>query len=311
MGTPDIAVPALQAITKEYEVVGLFCQPDKPVGRKQVLTPPPTKVAAGELGIPVFQPKRLGGWDVFGVLKEQLRPDIIVVMAYGKILPENILNLPKYGCINAHASLLPKYRGAAPIQYAILNGETKTGITIMRMDEGIDTGDILFSKEVGIKEEDDAVSMFKKLGETAAELLPESLLKIEAGDVRPVKQENEKATFAAAFDKEIGRFSFFEDAKGIVNRVRAFAIWPNAFFEARDRGIKVFKAAYRDAGGRVHEVLSVNPLIVAAKNGAVELKEVMPAGGKRMDGTAFAAGLRLKKGDILSETAHPSAVIKE
>ncbi len=298
MGTPEIAVPSLLALADRYEVVGLFCQPDKPVGRKQVITPPATKVAAEERGIPVFQPKGLRN-EAATELIRQLSPDLIVVMAYGKILPKILLDFPKYGCINAHASLLPKYRGAAPIQYALRNGDEKTGITIMQMDEGVDTGDILAVKETLVAPEDDAESMFQKLALVAAELLPKAVAALEAGELIPKKQDESLATFAPTIEKQDGVFDFQKDAREIVNLVRGLCIWPVASFALGERTIKLFKAAYVPSEGKPGEVLSVKPLIIAAGNGAVELKTVMPAGKNKMDGTAFAAGLRLKKGDFL------------
>ncbi len=296
MGTPEIAVAALEALAAEHEVIGAFCQPDKPQGRKMIMTPPPVKLAAEKLGIPVFQPKSLRT-DASKQLIKDLNPDVICLKAYGKLLPKEVLETPKFGCINAHASLLPKYRGASPIQHAILCGETVTGVTAMLMDEGMDTGDMMGSISVDILPEDDEQSMFEKLAPVGAQLLCDTLKKLESGTAVRVPQNNDEATYAPIIDKSMALFSFADDAKSIVNKVRAFSVWPNAFFELNGVNIKVFKAAYSESNAEAGTVVSTNPLVIAANNGAVEIKEMMPAGRKRMTGAAYSAGARLKKGD--------------
>ena len=298
MGTPEIVVESLTALAREHEIAGLFCQPDKPVGRKQVLTTPPAKTAAAKLGIPVFQPASLKGDDVCDLIL-RLSPELIVVMAYGKILPKRILDAPKFGCVNAHASLLPKYRGAAPVQYALMNGESKTGVSIQLMDEGVDTGDIICSREIAIHETDDAESVFKKIAALSAGLLPEAVRRIGGRNVVPVKQNEEEATYAPRIEKNMGLFSFSDDSRAIHNLIRGLCVWPVAFFRTGDKVVKVFKSEYLPDNGAPGEVLSLKPFTVAAEKGALALLEVMPAGGRRMDGTAFASGLRLKKGSIL------------
>lgn len=295
MGTPEIAVPSLKRLAAEHEIVGVFSREDKPVGRKQILTAPPVKEAARELGIPVFQPKTLRDGAAEKTIRE-LNPDAIALIAYGRILPKEILELPKYGCINAHASLLPKFRGAAPIQRALLCGESETGITAMKMDEGLDTGEIISMSGIGISPDDDAESMFSKLGFLAADVLSETLFDIEAGRAVYAAQP-EGFTLAPPIEKSERMFSFSDDARAIVNRVRAFCIWPVASFEAAGKIVKVYKARLSDERGEPGTVLSLDPMTVAASNGAVKLLEVMPENGKRMSGTAYAAGRRLKIGD--------------
>ena len=298
MGTPEIAALPLQEISKNHEVVGLFCQPDKPVGRKRQLMSPAAKRKALELGIPVFQPSGLHGEDAFEVIRA-LSPDLIVVMAYGKLLPEKILNFPEFGCINAHASLLPAYRGAAPVQHAIMNGDTVTGVTVIQMDEGLDTGDILLSREVEILSDDDAISMFKKISPLSASLLLEVIELAERGKIIRVAQNEAKASRAPLLDKKDGWFDFSKDAKATADLVRGLCIWPTAYFETGGKTVKAFRAKFSNKRGGIREILSLKPLTVAAANGSVELLEVMPPSGKRMEGSAFAAGLRLKVGDKL------------
>lgn len=298
MGTPEIAVTPLRILAEKHDITGLFCQPDRPAGRKRLLTPPATKQAAVELGIPVFQPLKLRGTEVLDNIKE-LAPDIITVIAYGKLLPSALLELPVYGCINAHASLLPKYRGAAPIQYAIMNGETKTGITIIRMNEGLDTGDMIVSREIDILDNDDASSMVDKMSPLAAQLLLESIELIANKRTVPIAQDDSKASYAPIIKKDDGYFSFSDDAKKITDKVRGLCVWPTAFFKTRQKTVKVFSAGYSKMQGAAGEILSLNPLTVAAKDGSVELLEVMPSAGKRMEGTALVSGMRLKKGDYL------------
>lgn len=298
MGTPDIAVPSLERLAAEHEVVGVFCQPDKPVGRKQTLTAPAIKLAAQRLGIPVFQPLKMRDGEAKRIM-EDLAPDAIALIAFGRILPKDILDVPKFCCVNAHASLLPKYRGAAPIQYALLNGDKVTGITAMRMDEGMDTGDIITSSTLAISLQDDEQSLFAKLGALAAEVFSDVLPKIERGEAIFTPQP-ESASFAPPIQKSDAEFSFVGDiAKDIVNKVRAFSVWPAAWFEGNGKKIKVFSARAGESTGRPGEVLAVKPLTIAAKEGSVELLEVMPESSRRMDGVAFAAGSRLKIGDSI------------
>ena len=298
MGTPDIAKDVLEAVSAKYEVVGVFCQPDKPVGRKQIITPPPVKVFAEKAGLPVFQPKGFRNGKATQIIRE-LDPDLILVIAYGRILPQEVLDIPKYGCINIHASLLPKYRGAAPIQRAIINGDEITGVTVMNMAAEMDAGDILAQKEIVIGPDDTEETLFRKVGETSRSFILEVLPKIEAGELKGVPQDEELVTFAPPLEKDEGCFTFNEEGKSIVNLIRGMSVWPIAFFKYEGKKIKVAEASFAAAEANAGEVLSLRPLTIAAVSGAVVLKRVIPEGGKAMDGTAWANGRRLKVGDII------------
>ena len=298
MGTPEIAVPSLLKLAEKHEICGVFSQSDKPVGRKAIITPSAVKLAAQKLDVPIFQPKSMKTSESIEIVK-RLAPDLIALKAYGKILPKEILDIPKYGCLNAHASLLPRYRGAAPIQYSLLNGDSVTGITAMMMGEGMDTGDIVLQKSLRILESDDAISLFEKMAPLGAEVMDEAIDLIISGKAEIRAQDESQATYAPLIKKLDGYFNFCDDAREIVNKVRGYAIWPNASFEYEDKRIKVFSAKYREQDGAVGEILSKSPLIIAAKNGAVELVEIMPQNGKRMSGTAFLSGIRLQKGESL------------
>ena len=298
MGTPDIAAVMLRALAREQEIVGVFCQPDKPVGRKAIITPPPVKVSAEELGIPAFQPTKLRDGSAAQTI-QSLAPDMIAVVAYGRILPKEILDIPPKGCVNIHASLLPKYRGAAPVQTALLEGEAVTGVTAMYMDEGLDTGDAIAFAECPITDEDDAVTMFEKLGEIGAKLLCRTASDIERGEAKRCPQNGDNATFAPPFTRESGAFTWDEPARAIFNKARALCIWPNAYFEYDGKKIKLMQARPLAQSGRPGEILSIDPLVVAAGDGAVELREVKPEGSRLMRGAEWAAGRRFKAGDKL------------
>lgn len=299
MGTPDIAAAALEAlIGAGHEIAGVFTREDKPVGRKQVLTPPPVKVLAQRHGIPVFQPKTLRDGEAERILRG-LAPELIAVVAYGRILPKEILALPRFGCVNLHVSLLPKYRGAAPIQWAVLNGETETGVTIIQMDEGMDTGDILAVAPVEIGPEETSADVFEKVTALGAETLARTVAAIGAGRVRAVPQEHEKATSAPPLKKEMAAFDFSQDAKKLHNLIRGLYPWPVAQFTAGGVKVKVNRARAAAGVGAPGEVLSLKPLTVACGAGALELLEVVPQGKRPMTGQEWAAGRRLKKGDFL------------
>lgn len=245
MGTPDYAVKTLEALLKtEHEILAVFAQPDKPVGRKQVLTPPPVKVCAMENNIPVFQPNSVKDGKSYEILKE-LNPDVIVVVAYGKILPKEILGLAKYGCVNGHASLLPKYRGASPIQWCIVQGETETGVTTMLMDEGMDTGDILETVKVKIGEEETAEELFERLSVISAELMVSTITKLEKGEIAPQKQTGE-ASYAPIIKKDMAKLDFQKTATEIHNAVRGYYSWPCAYFMIGGKRVKVISARIGD-----------------------------------------------------------------
>ena len=301
MGTPDIAADSLAALLEAgHEVCAVFTRRDKPVGRKQILTAPPVKQLAQQHDIPVYQPRTLrdGSSDA---LIEQLAPDIIVVVAYGCIIPPQLLHVAKYGCINLHVSLLPKYRGSAPIQWAVLNGDAETGVSIMQLDEGLDTGDVLMVEPVAIDPEETSGELFDRVSAVGARTLVDALAKIEAGQLTPVPQDHSKATLAPPLSKDTARFAFTEDAAHIHNWVRGMNPWPTAWFEQDGKRIKVSECrlAEKPQNAAPGTVLALKPLTVAAQNGAVALLSVTPEGGKPMAGTAWAAGRRLKTGDCL------------
>ena len=301
MGTPDIAADSLAALLGAgHEVCAVFTRRDKPVGRKQILTAPPVKQLAQQHNIPVYQPRTLrdGSSDT---LIQQLAPDIIVVVAYGCIIPPQLLHTAQYGCINLHVSLLPKYRGSAPIQWAVLNGDAETGVSIMQLDEGLDTGDVLMVEPVAIDPEETSGELFDRVSAVGAKTLVDALAKIEAGQLTPVPQDHSKATLAPPLSKDTARFAFTEDAAHIHNWVRGMNPWPTAWFEQDGKRIKVSECrlAENPQNAAPGTVLALKPLTVAAQNGAVALLSVTPEGGKPMAGTAWAAGRRLKAGDSL------------
>lgn len=300
MGTPDIAATALQALLEAgHEVVAVFTREDKPVGRKQVLTSPPVKVVAQQHSIPVFQPKTLRD----GKAEETLRalaPQLIVVVAYGRILPREILTLPPLGCVNLHVSLLPQYRGAAPIQWAVLNGDKTTGVTIMAMDEGVDTGDVLAVTPVPIDPEDTSADVFEKVAATGAKALIDTVQALAAGRVQRTPQRHEDATKAPPLTKEMALFDFDAPAEVLHNKIRGLYPWPVAQFEAGGVRIKVNRAQIEAGAGSPGEVLSVKPLVVACAPGALRLTEVVPQGKRPMSGQEWAAGRRLKPRDRIT-----------
>ena len=301
MGTPDIAAESLAALLAAgHEVCGVFTRRDKPVGRKQILTAPPVKQLAVEHGLPVYQPRTLRDGSSDDLIKE-LAPDIIVVVAYGCIIPPQLLHVAKYGCINLHVSMLPKYRGSAPIQWAVLNGDAGTGVTIMQLDEGLDTGDILMVEPVAIDPEETSGSLFARVSAVGARTLVTALEKIEAREFVPQKQDDAAATLAPPLTKDMARFDFTQDAAHIHNWVRGMNPWPMAWFEQDGKRIKVLEChlAPNEQNAVPGTVLSLKPLTIAAAGGAVSLLTVTPEGGKPMAGTAWAAGRRLKVGDSL------------
>ncbi len=301
LGTPEFSVPCLRAMCEAgYDVRLAVTQPDKPKGRGMALTPPPVKIFAEANGIPVFQPSTLRDGFAEKRISEE-NPDLIVVVAYGKILPESILKLPPLGCINVHASLLPRHRGASPIQSAILCGDNVTGVTTMQMDAGLDTGDILLSRSVPIGSEDTAVQLHDRLSDLGAEVLLETLEGLRAGRLTPQKQDEEKATYCTVLKREMGHLDFTESAVAIHNRVRGLYDWPAAYAFLNNKRIKILKT--RLAGscpfppGRTY---SVNGGWYAAcgDGEAVELLEVQLEGSRRMAGRDALLGHPLAPDDI-------------
>lgn len=298
MGTPDFAVPCLESIIFEgHSVLGVFTQPDKKKGRKQILTPSDVKVCAKKHNIPVYQPTTLKDGTALEII-EKLQPDVIVVAAYGKILPKEIIDFPKYGCINVHASILPKYRGASPIQHAVLNGDKETGVTTMQMDVGLDTGDILLCKKTPIDIDDTSFSMFEKLSKIGADLIVNTLKAVENQEIKPIKQDDSKATYTKMIDKSLCDIDFTKSALEVHNLVRGLYDWPvaNTYFEGKK--LKIYKTKLSDLHGNPGEVLSVNPLTVACGNGSVEILQLQLEGKKRMDAKSFLAGHNINTGYI-------------
>ena len=301
MGTPDFAVKPLEAIVKAgYEVVGVFTQPDKKKGRKQELTPPQVKVCAQRLGLPVFQPDTLRSEEAFSLIRS-LSPDVIVVAAYGKILPKNILDYPPLGCINIHASLLPKYRGAAPIQWAVINGEKETGVTIMQMDEGIDTGDILFCEAIPIEEDDTALSMFEKLSGLGARMIVEALRRSEDHERSGVPQDESLACYSPMIRKEMGEINWNKPCAEVHDLVRGMYDWPIAYTALGGKTLKIYQTKKSTLSGTPGEIVCLSPLTVACAEGAVEILELQLEGKKRMDASAFLMGRKLGIGTMLGK----------
>lgn len=303
MGTPDYAVNTLEAlIAAGHNVAVVFAQPDKPVGRKHIITAPPVKVCAEKHGITVYQPNTLRDGKAEEILKE-IAPDVIVVVAYGKILPKEILEIPKYGCVNGHASLLPKYRGSAPIQQAIISGETVTGVTAQLMDEGIDTGDILKTAQTEIGEEETAEELFERLSVITAELLVNTLAELEKGNIIPIKQEEEKASYAPIIKKEMAQLDFVnKTATEIHNAVRGYYSWPCAYFFLENKRVKVIKAAVAEnTNSKAGTVIkSDDSLVIACKDGtAVELVTVQPEGSKPMAAKQMLCGRPIAQGTVI------------
>ena len=300
MGTPDFAVPSLKAIAKHHNVLAVFTQPDKPVGRKMVMTPPDVKVCAQELSIPVYQPVKLREGDNHKIIRE-LNPDVIVVVAYGQILPENILNIPKYGCINVHGSLLPKYRGAAPIQWSVLNGDTVTGVTTMYMEKGLDTGDILLKEEYEIGINETAGEVFDNLAMLGGELIIKTLEYAQNGMLKPVKQDDSLSSYAKMLDKSMCKIDFSKTNKEVHNKVRGLCPWPVASTVFNGKVLKIFETRLADGKGKPGEVISTNPLTVACGEGAVVVNSVQLQGKKRMDSNAFLQGHKISIGTIIGD----------
>ena len=292
MGTPDFAVPCLQTLLDSpHSVVGVFTQPDKPQGRKMVLTPPPVKVLAAENGVPVFQPEKMKDPATLEQLKA-LDPDLIVVVAYGRILPRAVLELPRYGCINVHASLLPKYRGAAPIQWAILDGETETGVTIMQMDAGLDTGDMLLVKKTPIDPEETAEMLFERLSALGAQALAEILPRLD--DLHPVPQPAGDFGYAKMISKSMSPLDWNRSAAQLHDQVRGLVPWPSASMVLAGKPVKVHRTAVGGEtsapAGSVVEA-DKNGLAIACGDGRLlRVLELQGEGGKRMAAADYLRG---------------------
>lgn len=306
MGTPDFAAASLEVLAKsEHEILYVVTKVDKPVGRKGELTPSAVKVVALEHGLTVYQPIKVREEGFVNQLRED-KPDVIIVVAYGQIIPKSILEIPKYGCINIHGSLLPKYRGAAPIQWAVLNGETETGITSMFMDEGLDTGDMLIKKKLSLDERETAGTLFEKMKVLGAEVLIETLSKLEKGELSPEKQPDESPTpYSKMLTKDMGLIDFNLSAKALDSFVRGMSPWPSAFTKLNGKTLKIWEAFPSDeaSSNTVGEVVKLDKdaLYIACGEGALKVTEVQLEGKKRMPVSEFLKGTSLSIGTKFGE----------
>lgn len=305
MGTPDFSVAALERLNAEHDVLAVVTQPDKPKGRSGRLIACPVKERAVLLGLKVLQPERAGDESFISELKG-MEPDVIVVIAYGQILPKEILQLPRYGCINIHASLLPKYRGAAPIQWAVINGDEVSGVTSMLMDEGLDTGDILLTKEVKLKKDETGGSLFETLSTVGAQLIIETLDGLKKGEIKPIPQDGSKATRVGLLTKAMGELDFNKEASELERLVRGLDPWPGAYtflkgkklslwkcdvFDYEDKSDTLSPGAVTDVGRDYFDIL--------CKDGILRVRVLQLEGKKRMDAKAFLNGFEIKRGDML------------
>lgn len=301
-GTPEIAVPALEALHEVAEVVGVVCQPDRPAGRGMTLRPPAVKVAAERLGIPVHQPTKLKRPPLAEWIAEQ-HVDVALVMAYGRILPQPVLDAPRRGCMNLHASLLPKYRGAAPINWAVANNETETGICLMQMDAGMDTGPVLSRHALSIEPEETAGELADRLAGLAADVVRQDLLRAIAGELAPVPQDHEAATYAPMLSKTDGSIDWNRSAQLVHAHVRGMTPWPGAYTSLGDKTIKVHRCRVHagESSGHPGEIVLADrsSVVVACAEGLVELQTVQLPGKKAMDAGAMVLGRTLRQGDRL------------
>ena len=302
MGTPDFAVPSLQAlIDAGHEVCAVYTQPDKPQGRKQILTAPPVKTLALEHDIPVFQPNTLKNEDEQARLRE-LAPEVIIVVAYGKLLPKAVLDIPPHGCINVHGSLLPRWRGAAPIQWAVIAGDEMAGVTTMQMAEGLDTGDMLLTYETKVGEKETAGELFDRLAQSGAELLTQTLVKLD--EITPRPQDDAQSCYAHMLDKQMAVIDWSKSAHEIDCLIRGLNPWPIALTTLSGERLKVFAAEKAAGNGEPGTVLEADPkkgLTVACGEGALKLIEIQLVGGKRMKATDFLRGHVIEVGTKLGD----------
>ncbi len=305
-GTPDFAAESLKELLKsKHKVVAVVTQPDKPKGRGKKVQPPPVKIVAQEAGIPVFQPEKIKGNKEFIKKLKELEPDIFVVVAYGKILPEEILYLPKYKTINVHASLLPEYRGAAPIHRAIMEGKKKTGVSIMELVKELDAGPVYSQAEIEITKKDDIVSIHDKLAKLGAKLLIETLDKIEEGNIKPKEQEHEKSTYAKPIEKQEGKIDWSKSAEDIFNQIRALKVWPKAFANFRDTQIKILEAEplkeeFKGENGEIVEIDPKKGIIVKTGKGSLLIKKIQFPNSKPISAVDAVRGYHIKKGEKFS-----------
>lgn len=303
MGTPDFAVPCLKQIIKDkHNVSAVFTRADKPIGRKKVLTPPPVKIVAAENNIPVYQPEKIKGNSEIVEILKNLSPDLIVVAAYGRILPKEILDIPKMGCVCVHGSLLPRHRGASPIQWSIVCGDKETGVTTMLMDEGIDTGDILLSEKIDIESTDTYETLHNKMAVVGARVLKDTLIGLENNTITPVKQPEEGSNYAPIITKKMGQLDFSKSAEELDCLIRGFTPWPLSYFYVDGRRFKVYSAS--PAGKTTKKCGTVyydsgRVLISCGDGCALEIKEICPDGSKRMNAAAFINGRFIEENTVI------------
>lgn len=302
MGTPDFAVPCLQTlIDDKHDVCAVYTQPDKPKGRHGVMTPPPVKKLALSYDIPVYQPKSLKNDEAKAEFKK-FSADLAIVVAYGKILPEEFLTAPKFGCINMHASLLPKLRGAAPIQWSIVNGDEMSGVTSMQMDVGLDTGDMLITKAIKIGENETAEELHDRLSVLGAEVMRDTITQLSEGKLDPKKQDDSMSTYAPILTKELSKIDFSKSAQDIHNQVRGLYSWPGATAQLLDKTIKIHATKlYGKVNGKAGEIVkNDSALLVACGDGnAVELLKIQAPGKKAMKAVDYMRGNPIELGTIL------------
>lgn len=301
-GSPSFALPTLKALAAQHEVVLVVAQPDKPAGRGNKLTPPPVAARARELGLRLEQPARLKRNEAFFELVKELAIDVAITAAYGKILPQALLDLPQHGFLNVHGSLLPKYRGAAPIQWALINGEKETGISIMQTEAGLDTGPIRLVKKLRVHPDDTAPTLFERLSVVGAEALTEALERLEIGTLLLCPQDDAEATYAPMLDKEEGLIRWEDSAASLYNRYRGVYAWPGSHTVFRGKGLKVLELRPVEAkGGKSGEIVAQTPtgLIVACGEAALLVQAVQPPGKPKMSARDWANGYGVKPGAFL------------
>lgn len=300
MGTPEFAVPCLQKLIDcGHEITGVFTQPDKPQGRKMILTPPPVKALALENGLTVYQPLKMKDGTALEMLKET-NPELVIVVAYGKILPKEILEFPKYGCINIHASLLPKLRGAAPIQWSVINGCEKTGVTSMQMDEGLDTGDMLITSELEIGENETAGELHDRVSALGAEVLEQTIAALQNGELKPEKQNHAEFTYAPMLSKELSPIDWNLPAREVHNKIRGLSPWPSATAVLNGKKVKIHRSVLvSEKGGAAGEVAENGKrLVVACGDGeCIEILNIQAEGKKAMSAADFMRGNPVNIGD--------------
>ena len=302
MGTPDFAVPSLQAlIDAGHDVCAVYTQPDKPQGRKQILTAPPVKTLALEHNIPVFQPNTLKNEDEQARLRE-LAPEVIIVVAYGKLLPKAVLDIPPHGCINVHGSLLPRWRGAAPIQWAVIAGDEMAGVTTMQMAEGLDTGDMLLTYETKVGEKETAGELFDRLAQSGAELLTQTLVKLD--EIEPRPQDDAQSCYAHMLDKQMAVIDWSKSAHEIDCLIRGLNPWPSAFSHLNGKTLKIWEASVEEENGEKKApgtVLQADAkgFRIQTGEGLLKIDTLQMEGKKRMDAQAFLRGYTVEEGMIL------------